>query len=96
MFCFFSPEFRCVSNDYPCLKTIGLYDDFFLSSLFHFFCFIFCAPISFSLCFPVSVSCLLFFLKPLSSIVRKLLYIHRYVYVYINIVYIIKICILET
>ena len=45
-----------------CLKTTGLYDDLLLlSSLFHFFYFIFSAPISFSLCFPISPSLPFFF-----------------------------------
>ena len=75
-FCFFSraPD---VSNEQPCLKTTGLYDDLLLlSSLFQFFCFIVSAPVSFSLCFPISPSLLLymFFLKPLPSVVEKLLY----------------------
>ena len=40
----------------------GLYDDLLLiSNLFHFFYFIFSAPISFSLCFPVSPPPLLFY-----------------------------------
>ena len=43
---FFIQSFRCVSNEQPCLKT-GLDDDL-LPSLFHFFYFIFSAPISFS------------------------------------------------
>ena len=65
------------SNEQPCLKTTRLYDDLFLlSSLFHFSCFIFSAPISFSSCFSISPSLLffMFFLKPLSRIVKKLLY----------------------
>ena len=54
---FFWPEFQHVSNEQRCLKTTRLYEDL-LSSLFHFFYFIFSAPISFSLCFPVSPSLL--------------------------------------
>ena len=68
---------RYVSNEQSCLKTAGSYDDLlFLSSLFHFFYFIFSAPISFSLCSAISPSLffLMFFLKPLSSILAKLLY----------------------
>ena len=62
---------RYVYNEHPCLKTTGLYDGLlFLSNLFHRFYFIFSTPISFSLCFSVSVYflLLLFFLKPLSSV----------------------------
>ena len=72
---------RYVSNDQSCLKTTGLYGDLLLlSSLFHFFYFIFSAPISFSLCFPISPSLfLLFFLKFLSSIVEKLLYTYIHI-----------------
>ena len=49
------------------------------SSLFHFFYFIISAPISFSLCSPMSPTLffffpLMFFIKPLSSVVVKLLY----------------------
>ena len=63
-----------VSNELPCLKTTGLYDDILLlSSLFHFSYFIFSALISFTLCFPIFPSLfLIFFLKPLASIVEKL------------------------
>ena len=50
-------SYRCVSNEQPCLKTTGLYDNLLLlSSLFHFFYFIFSAPNSFSLCFLISPS----------------------------------------
>ena len=66
------------------LRTTGLYDDLlFLSSLFHFFYFIVSAPISFSLCFPVSPSHLLFwlfFLNFVSSVVEKLLYTYICMY----------------
>ena len=78
---FFLQSSRYVSNEQSCLKTTGLYDDLLLlSSLFHFFYFIFSAPISFSLCSPISPSPLLdllVFLKPLSNIVEKLL--HTYI-----------------
>ena len=61
-------------NSQPCLKTTGLYDDLLLlSSLFPFFNFIFSAPISFSLCFPIYPSSFMLFLKLLPSIVEKLL-----------------------
>ena len=54
-----------------------------LSSLFHFFYYIFNAPVSFSLCSPTSPSLLFFsfFLKPLLSIVEELLYTYTYKYV---------------
>ena len=54
----------------------GLYDDLLLiSNLFHFFYFIFSAPISFSLCFPIfPFLFFMFFIKPLPSIVEKLSY----------------------
>ena len=55
-----------------------------LSSLFHFFYYIFSAPISFSLCSPTSPSLLfflMFFLEPLLSIVEELLYTYTYKYV---------------
>ena len=53
-----------------------IYNILLLSSLFQFLYFTFSAPISFSLCFPVSPSLLLFmfFWKPLPSVVQKLLY----------------------
>ena len=59
-----------VSNEQPCFKTTRLFDDL-LSSLFHFFCFIFSAPISFSLCFPISPSLLLFFFDFFSQVFIK-------------------------
>ena len=53
---------RCVSHKQACLKTSGLYDDLLLlSSLFHFFYFIFSAPISFSLCFLIFPSLFSFY-----------------------------------
>ena len=56
---FFLQTSRYVSNKQPCLKTTGLYHDLLLlSSLFHFFYFTFSAPISFSLCFPTSITLL--------------------------------------
>ena len=58
---FFLQSSRYVSNEQSCLKTSGLYDDLLLlSSLFHFFYFIFSAPISFSLCVLISPSLLSF------------------------------------
>ena len=95
-----------VSNEQPCLKTIGLYDDLLLlASLFHFY-FIFSALISFSSSFPTSSShfVLLFFLRPLSRIVGNLLYTYicikiytyicTYICVYIYICTYVYICIL--
>ena len=42
---FFLQSSRYVSNEQPCLKTTGLYEDLLLlSSLFHFFYFIFSLP----------------------------------------------------
>jgi len=53
-----------------------------LSSLFHFFYYIFNGPVSFSLCSPTSPSLFfLFFLKPLLSIVEELLYTYTYKHV---------------
>ena len=41
----FSSNSRCVSDEQPCLKTTGLYEDLFiLPSLFHFLNFIFSEP----------------------------------------------------
>ena len=71
---------RYVSNEQPCLKTTGLYDDLLLlSSLSHFLCLISSVPISLSLCFLISFSLLflMFSLKLLSSIVEKLLYTYK-------------------
>ena len=68
---------RYVCNKQPCLKTTGLNNDLLLlTSLFLFLYFIFSSPISFSLCFTISPSLLFFwyFFKPLSSVVKKLLY----------------------
>ena len=83
---FFLQSSRYISNEQSRLKTTGLYDDLLLlSSLFHFFYFIFSAPISFSLCFPISLSLfffLMFFIKHLSSIVEKLLCVYIYMYIY--------------
>ena len=51
---FFLQSSRYVSNQQLCLKTTGLYDDLsLLSNLFHFFYFMFSAPMSFSLCFSI-------------------------------------------
>ena len=77
---FFLQSSKYVSNEQSCLKTTGLFDDFILSSsLFHFLYFIFSAPISYSLCFPIFPALLFFFFfgvlsHPLSRVVEKLLY----------------------
>ena len=67
---FFLQSSRYVSNEQLYFKTTGLYDYFY----FYLVCFTF--SISFSLCFPISPSLffLMFFLKPLLSVVEKLLY----------------------
>ena len=70
---FFLQSFRYVSNEQPCLKTTGLYENLLLSpSLFNFFYFIFSAPTSFSLFSNVSLSSM-FFLKFLSIVTENLL-----------------------
>ena len=51
-------------------------------NLFHFFYFIFSAPFSFSLCFPISQSFFVFFLKPLWSVAENLLHTYTYSIVY--------------
>ena len=78
----FSPNSRCVSDEQPCLKTTGLYEDLFiLPSLFHFFNFIFSdPPFSFS-CFPISLSSF-FFLNLLSQAFIKCSR-KSFVYIYI-------------
>ena len=51
---FFQQSSRYISNEQPCLKATGLYQDLLLlSSLVYFFYFIFSAPISFTLCFSI-------------------------------------------
>ena len=67
---FFLQSSSCVANEQLYWRTTAL------SGLFHFFYFMFTAPISLRLCFPVSPSLLflMFFLKPLSSVVEKLFY----------------------
>ena len=74
----FSPNSRCVSDEQPCLKTTGLYEDLFiLPRLFHFFSFIlhpFHLAVFQFLCLFFFFK--IFFLKPLSSVVEKPLYIY--------------------
>ena len=80
---------RYISNEQLCLKTTGLYEDLLLlSSLFHFFYFIFSAPISFNVCFPISPSLLFFLFDVLSQAFIK----HRkaFVYTYIHNIYILE------
>ena len=68
-------SYRCVSNEQPFLKTTGLYDNLLLlNSLFHFFNFIFSAPILSSLWFPISPS--LCCCQPSLRVVEKLLYMY--------------------
>ena len=64
----------------------------FTFSLFRFFYFMFSAPVSFTLCFPISLSLfvLLLFLKHLSSVVVKLLYTNTYTVCIIKWIYIFK------
>ena len=79
---FFLQSSKYVSNEQPRLKSTWLYDDLLLlSSLFYIYYFIF-SVISFSLYFPISPSLFfwIFFLKPLSSVVEKLLY-NIYIYI---------------
>ena len=69
---FFLQRSRCESNEQPYLKTTELFDGLLLvSSLFHFFYITFSDPISFSLCFSISPSFLLFFLKTFPSIIDR-------------------------
>ena len=80
---FFLQSFRCVSNEQLWLKATGLYDDILLlSSLFHFFYFIFSDPISFSLYFPIYF--FLFFDIPSQAFIKysrkAFVYIYREIY----------------
>ena len=81
---FFSYCSRYVYKEQPCLKTTRLYEDL-LSSWFHFFYFIFSAPISFSLfsSFPI-FSFLFFNVLSQASIKHSR---KAFVYIYINNVY---------
>ena len=65
-FFFFGQSSRYVSNEQPCLKAAGLYEDLlFLSSLFHIFYFVF-SEIEFHLLYVFQFLCL-FFLDVLSQ-----------------------------
>ena len=81
----FSPELQIyVSNGQSCLQTTGLYDDLLLlSSLFHFFYFIF--SVYFHLVYVLQFLhlFLMFFFKPLSNVVEKLLYTHIHICKYV-------------
>ena len=90
---FFLQSSRYDSKEQPCLRRTGPQGDLLLLfSWFHFFYFIFSAPISFSFCFQISPSLLLFFLCPflklLSSIVEQFSYTYIYIvfvgYIYIS------------
>ena len=84
-FFFFLQSSRYVSSEQSCLKTTWLYDDILLlSSLFDCFYFIFIASISFSLCFPISPSLLLFVCSFQAFIKHSR---KAFVYIYINNMY---------
>ena len=91
LFFFFPSRTPDVSNEQPCLKTAGPYDDRLLvSSLFHIFYFIYSAPISFSLCPPIPPSLFFYvlpqgFLKHRNPFVYIYMYVCIYVYIYIRI-----------
>ena len=73
---------RNVSDEQPCLKTTGLYDDLsLLSSLFHFFYFIFRTSISFMFS---NFSIPSLFLRSFSSL-YQVQYIHTHIYSTYNI-----------
>ena len=87
-YCLFLQSSRHVSNEQSCLKITGLYHDLLLlTSLLHFFYFIFRAPISL-FHFSISSFFLKFFLKSLSSVVEKLFY--TYIYINMHNVYILE------
>ena len=84
----FSPELRIyVSNEQSCLKITGLYDDLLLlSSLFHFFYFIF--SVSSHLVYVLQFLHLFFdvllqgFIK---CIIKAFVHTHTHTYKYVNI-----------
>ena len=83
LYFFFCQSSRYISNEQPCLKTTGQHKELLLlSSLFHFFYFIFSAPISFSLCFPISPSFFYVLSQAFIKHSRK-----AFVYIYINNMY---------
>ena len=90
---FFLQSSRCVFNEQSCLTTTGPYDDLLLlSSLVHFYYFMFSAPISFSLCSPISSS-LLFSSDVLSQAFIKgtrKAFVYLYIYIQIHIIYILE------
>ena len=78
MYCFLLQSFKCDSHEHLCLKTTGLYDEL-LYSLFHFFYFIFSAPVSLSLCLPISPN--LYFccsFSKLYQVLQKTLLLHTH------------------
>ena len=88
---FFLQSSRYVSNEQSCLKTSGLHDDLLLlSSLFHFFYFIFSAPISFHLFSNLSLYGCSF--SNLYQAQQKSFFIHIYVYTYMYICVYIYMC----
>ena len=85
-YCFCLQRSWCVSNEQPSITKSGLYDYLLLSSsLFHFFYFIFSAPVSFHLCFPISWSLVSFFdvlsyafIKHSRKLLHTCIYIHTH------------------
>ena len=76
----FLPRGPAVYKEQSCF--IGLYNDLLLiSNLFHFFYFIFSAPISFSLCLPISLPPLLFYALSQAFIKHNK---KAFVYIYVN------------
>ena len=79
-----------MSYEQPYLKTAGLLEDLLLlSSLFHFFYFIFRTPISFSLCSTISLS-LLFFDVLSQAFIKCSRKAFVYIHIYICIIYILE------
>ena len=87
---FFLQSSRYVSNEQSCLKTTGLYDDhLLLSNMFHFFYFIFIAPISFMFSnFPIFFFAVLF--QAFINCCKAYTYIYIYIYIYMYNIYIRK------
>ena len=80
-YCFFPWSPRCVSKEQSVLKTTGLYEDLLLlSSLFHFFYFIFSASISFGLYFSISLSVVVLSQAFIKHGRKAFVYIYKYVF----------------